>query len=444
MLGSLDRFQASDDLGQTVSLPWFDFLVVDRDLTLHVPCIATASPHLYQLPKMNTLNSLYNFVESWVEISSQPSSSSISSAATDHSTAAARPLEPSAFARRRRRLNRTRSLPYQSLVRPASTAGSSQEEYEESESESDQVMTSSNEGLVQHPTTDIQAVAATSSASEAASEAASAEEEEEDDDDDDGDNGTALGILTTESAFTPQPNVFSHPPQSQSRRAYSEEPQMSYFQHRRQSSSKPAASSYPDRKNHTHTPYNMISPSHQADHDAALRASLSTLLSCAAAARCLPRKEQASAEPVKTVEDPPRPPTPRSVAEPGPAEHLKLHQRPHLLRVSTSSLHSLSSSQKPKRKASTSKERQSMKRKRRSSFDETLISPTLMTWMVSAGVVAIFSAISFSAGYVLGKEVGRLEAAGGAAFPGGNNCGKEMGRGLKRLRWSSSNSLLKA
>ena len=385
---------------------------------------------------MNTLNSLYNFVESWIEISSQPSSSSISSATTDHSAAAARHLEPSAFARRRRRLNRTYSLPYQSLVRPASTTGSSQEEYEESESESDQVMTSSNEGLARLHAMGPRPAVSTSSASEAAS----AEEEE----DDDGDNGTALGILASEPAFTPQPNVFSHPPQSQSRRAYSEEPQMSYFQHRRQSNSKPAASSYPNRKNHTHTPYNMISPSHQADHDAALRASLSTLLSCAAAARCLPKKEQATAESSNKMGEPPRPPTPQSRPEPAPVENLHLYQRPPLLRVSTSSLRSLASSQKPKRKASASKDRQSTKRKRRSSFDEAMISPTLMTWMVSAGVVAIFSAISFSAGYVLGKEVGRLEAAGGVAFPGGNNCGKEVGRGLKRLRWSSSNSLLKA
>lgn len=32
-----------------------------------------------------------------------------------------------------------------------------------------------------------------------------------------------------------------------------------------------------------------------------------------------------------------------------------------------------------------------------------------MTWVISTGVVVIFSAISFSAGYVLGREVGRTE-----------------------------------
>ena len=396
---------------------------------------------------MNTLNSLYNFVESWIEISSQPSSSSISSAATDHSTVAARRLEHSAFARRRRRLNRAHSLPYESLVRPASTTGSSQEEYEESESESDRIMTSSNEGLARNLTIDVQPAVLTSSASGAASADEDGEEE------DDGDNHTALGEMTTEPAFTPQPNVFSHPPRSQSsRRAGSEEPQMSYFQHRRQSNgSRPAASSYPHRKSNHHMTYGMTPPSPQADHDAALRASLSTLLSCAAAARALPKKEsQVPHGPVERFEDPPPAPAPRPVSKPPmPVEPLKMHQRPALLRVSSSSMYSFSSSQKhSKRKASSSKDRQqNVKRKRRSSLEETLISPTLMTWMVSAGVVAIFSALSFSAGYVLGREVGRLEAAGGAAaFPSaGTHCGKEVGRGLKRLRWSStSNSLLKA
>lgn len=61
------------------------------------------------------------------------------------------------------------------------------------------------------------------------------------------------------------------------------------------------------------------------------------------------------------------------------------------------------------------------------------ISPTLLTWVVSAGVVVLVSAISFSAGYTVGREVGKVEASLGGS---GNDalCGKEMGRGLRKLR----------
>ena len=439
---SLVHYQASEDYGQTVSAASVYISPVDRPISSIPPCMFRIES-LYTT--MNTLNSLYNFVESWIEISSRPSSSSVSSAATDHSLPPTHHLEPSAFTRRRRRLNRAHSLPYQSLAGPASNTGSSQDEYDESESESDRIMTSSNEGLAQNIVIDTEVAILTSSASEAAS----AEEEEEDD----GDNNTALGIATAAPVFTPQPNVFSQPPQSQSRRTYSGEQPTSYFQYRRQSGSRPTTASYSNRKSNAHDPLDVRSASHQVDHDAALRASLSTLLSCAAAARSLPKKEQATAEPIPKTEEPPaqevKAPapltTPYLVRETALVEKPRLFRRPSIPRVSSSSMHSLATSQKPKRKASSSKDRQNIKRKRRSSFDENLISPTLMTWMVSAGVVAIFSAISFSAGYVMGKEVGRLESAGtAAAFPSGSSCGKEMGRGLKRLRWSSSNSILKA
>jgi hypothetical protein len=60
-----------------------------------------------------------------------------------------------------------------------------------------------------------------------------------------------------------------------------------------------------------------------------------------------------------------------------------------------------------------------------------------MTWVVSAGVVVLFSAISFSAGYVIGKEVGRVET-GAMATKDGIVCGKEVGRGLRKLRWGGS------
>ena len=56
------------------------------------------------------------------------------------------------------------------------------------------------------------------------------------------------------------------------------------------------------------------------------------------------------------------------------------------------------------------------------------ITPTLMTWVVGAGVVVLFSAISFSAGYALGREVGRVEAMSGGAIP----CSREVEGGINR------------
>lgn len=69
-----------------------------------------------------------------------------------------------------------------------------------------------------------------------------------------------------------------------------------------------------------------------------------------------------------------------------------------------------------------------------------MISPTLMTWLVSAGVVVMFSALSFSAGYAFGKEVGRAEAGMGkcgndALIRGGGSMS-----GLKRLRWGAGST----
>jgi hypothetical protein len=71
--------------------------------------------------------------------------------------------------------------------------------------------------------------------------------------------------------------------------------------------------------------------------------------------------------------------------------------------------------------------------------DEVMVSPTMLTWFISAGVVLVFSAISFSAGYAWGKEVGRYEAQLGLE---GANCGREVMRGsrsgLGKIRLASA------
>ena len=390
---------------------------------------------------MDTIYSFHHSTESWIEISSQPSSSSVSSAATDDIGHHGLRVYYDQHGRRRRRLNRNEPLPPGVPVRTLSAAGSSQEEYEESESESDRIMTSSNEALEQHVSENMNPQVPALSVSE---ETSSNNAEDEDDDE----NATALGVITNEPAFTPQPNAFSHPPRSYNDRPpRSVESRTSYFPRQRTSPNRrPTAHSYPSRSRASHSPYNVIVPAHAADHDAALRASLSTLLSCAAAARGLPKRESSSTQrksngPVSRDQ----PSNLRLVSEsalmsetPPPA----LPPRPSV-RHRTSAA-SLSSHDKGKRKASSSKERhkESRSKKRRADSpsrdsNSPHVTPTLMTWVVSAGVVVLFSAISFSAGYAIGKEIGRLET-GNMDVKDGLVCGKEVSKGLRKLRWGAS------
>ncbi|KAF3906333.1 hypothetical protein ABW20_dc0103765 [Dactylellina cionopaga] len=171
----------------------------------------------------------------------------------------------------------------------------------------------------------------------------------------------------------------------------------------------------------------------QPDHDAALRASLSTLLSCAAGvgSASKPRVNdrmgviQERPAPIQTLSlvtdsereaimSAPQPPPPyrRTVhhQQPIPQQQQRQHQRP------ASPRRSKEDTQATRHKGKT--------RSRRSSKAATAaaaaaahanavsISASNMTYLtlaVSAGAVIIVSAISFSAGYALGKEVGRNE-----------------------------------
>ncbi|KAI9722704.1 MAG: hypothetical protein M1812_001635 [Candelaria pacifica] len=377
--------------------------------------------------------------ESWVGVSSQPSSSSLSSAATDEIVTTGLRVRYDPSNRRRRRPRP--SAPTHSNIPPRpSSAGSSQEEYEESESESDRIMTSSNEGLVQrHHASNLglSAPQQYSSASEAAS-----------DDEDDHENSTTIGVAV-EPVFTPQPNAFSHPPTSASNQQNQSVPQ-SYFPPPRTAGRTPSQRhSFPSQhQRQQHAPFNMISPSYQADHDAALRASLSTLLSCAAAARGLPKDHQTRTRggPSNRIEPSSLRIVPESVAMGRTQEDHTRKPRSyskaagHLSASSSSaSLSAPPTQDKGKRKASSSKDRRSTKKTRGATVDE-MVSPTLLTWVVSAGVVVLVSAIGFSAGYTIGREVGRAEvgAVGGGE---GAGCGKEaMKGGLRRLRWGSGST----
>lgn len=390
-------------------------------------------------------------VDSWIEISSQPSSSSLSSAADEIVTTGLR-VEHDSNTRRRRRLRPTAPTHLNITSRAPSVGGtSSQEEYDESESESDRVMTSSNEGLalpLNHRRDTLRA-APPSTASDAT--------------DDEDENRTAINFPTSnESCFTPQPNAFSHPPAAQSNRNASQPVPGSYFP----SSGRPppranGRHSYPAHqpvRQQQHSPFDLLSPSHNvaADNEAALRASLSTLLSCAAAARGLPKsgQQQPSNPSPRPAPNRVEPTSLRLVPESAlrnlspAAQHIDEPTfKPTIRRTSTSTTASAESrpnhipTPKEKRKANarnSSKDRRAVKKARRSSSAEDLtISPTLLTWVVSAGVVVVLSALSFSAGYAIGKETGRMEALGGNAGEVAG-CARDAGRsslGFKRLRF---------
>ncbi|KAG2413889.1 hypothetical protein HFD88_003079 [Aspergillus terreus] len=403
--------------------------------------------------------------DSWIEVSSQPSSSSLSSAGTtdDIITTGLRVEQngsrPYYHRSQRRRLQHLAAVTTAQVDYASREPSSSQDEYEESESESDRVLSSSNEDIARQ----LPLGGAPSLPQMAPSNATSDASPSSDDDD----NSTALGMRVSSSPFVPQPNVFSHPPASQhpswTRPSERHRPQLSEVSNssrrtaiRRNSQASVRSS---QRRPQQHSPYNMISPSYHADHDAALRASLSTLLSCAAAARGLPKQET---QPSQSGPSHAQQPAafrlvPESVAmgdevsdddAPSAAEtsasNRSRRPKPHATATYTPPPTS-----KVKRRSSSSKDRSSTHSAKKSRRTNTETSPTIMTWVISAGVVVLFSAISFSAGYVLGREVGRIEAnsgvvVGDANFSSGRasaRCGQEAVRGgLKRFRWGSGTS----
>lgn len=391
--------------------------------------------------------SLRYYIDSWIEVASQPSSSSLSSANDDIITTGLRVQQQgSNRSRSQRHVAVTTQTGYSSR-----DASSSQDEYEESESESDRVLSSSNEEINRKPPS-LQHNRPSPSTLDAASS-------------DDDDNSTALGTRISTSRFVPQPNVFSHPPASRNpswTRAMDTrhpEPNEGSNSSRRtairMNSQASMRSNRSARQNQQHSPFNMLSPSHQADHDAALRASLSTLLSCAAAARGLPKSE-----PQQSLTDPPRQQAssfrlvPESAmdsgdeeASPAAAERNTAGPVPRKHPISGPSYPSEAAPASKKRRSSSPRgagNQTASRKSRRSILNESLSvnSPTVMTWVMSAGVVVLFSAISFSAGYMLGREVGRMEMGPGMAGDGSGTtsatCGQQAVKGgLKRFRWGS-------
>ncbi|WEW58574.1 hypothetical protein PRK78_004042 [Emydomyces testavorans] len=398
--------------------------------------------------------------DSWIEVASQPSSSSLSSAtANDEIVTTGLRVQQHRNRRGSRQPMAPQELDITYSHRQHLASESSQEEYEETESESDRVLSSSNEEISRRPQPSLTLLPGNLSASDVALSS------------DEDDNSTALG-LRNPSTFTPQPNVFSHPPASQtnirSRTTYAASGYSTgRMENRNRSRRNSRAGTHPMRRirsqQQQHSPYNMYSPSHHVDHDAALRASLSTLLSCAAAARGLPKRDNQCPVSERSNASRAAEPSsfrlvPESVAMgDGPGEYNTLGEPRYRSTTPPSSKRSRSpvtSANKARRKTSPSKDSSvgpTAKRARYTVLTETgsLISPTVMTWVISAGVVVLFSAISFSAGYVLGREVGRTEAGQGLYGLGDGlsgartsaGCGKDaVNGGLRQFRWVGGGS----
>ncbi|TKA22329.1 hypothetical protein B0A50_08054 [Salinomyces thailandicus] len=419
-----------------------------------------------------TYTDFYALPDSWVEISSQPSSSSLSSTNDEVPTTGLR-IQHDPRQRRRRTLRP--GAPSQLNVTSRAPSTSSQDEYEESESEEDRVLSSSGEGVampIQHGL-GRNPLGGDSSPSDGVPEQMS----------DDDENRTAVNYpIRNPTSFTPQPNAFSHPPTSGSLRNASQPNSDSYFPAtarsaapRRPPATRPSLNPRTSTPSH-HLPQNILSPSYTAaaQHDEALRASLSTLLSCAAAARGLSKADQKRPQPGTTAQIPNQrgnrvePMSFRLIPESAaPVNHSITHTHnynPHLqdpsfpptirrrpsteTSVSTSSFSSNNNNNNnnngnnnqhttdPKRKSPSPRRprtrsssrnnnsRRAQKKPRRSSGttpshspatnsdDDLAVTPTLLTWVVSAGVVLFFSAVSFRAGYSLGCSSGGSSSSG--------------------------------
>lgn len=368
------------------------------------------------------------FDESWVEVASQPSSSSLSSIGDEIVTTGLQ--VGGAYARRRRLQASSRALPQQqTAIYNAGT--SSQEDYDESESEEDQLLTSSTENIPHENQGESDAV------------------QDGDDDSDDGDNATALGQRPPDQPiFRPQPNAFSHPQGYVPHRSHSSSSAMPPHPH--SGFTRPSFSQRAQTRVHRGGP-NFMSPSAREDNDAALRASLTTLLSCAAAARGLPKsREEAQAQ--RTTGQGVGPsnqpvglrlvPESELMAEGSSAAPAQTSP-PSKQRSSPRSSSRGCASERSKRSSSAGRTPRATKKKKTVAGEEALISPTLLTWVVSAGVVVLVSVVGFGAGYVIGREVGYQE--GLTASVGGLNettsCGREVirssGGSLRRFKWSA-------
>lgn len=250
------------------------------------------------------------------------------------------------------------------------------------------------------------------------------EDEEEDEDDEE---GTALGIMEPEAMFRPQSrNVGSTP-----RGAYREANRDSYF----------PPNSHAQRFGET---------AHRAANDEALRASLTTLLSCAQAARSLPKPActgpsaaNRGGNEMQEFRLLPEAEVLGTLAPSAPSNQAQTASRPGISTRPRSSA-SASADEREKTKDKRKSAIKAGKRKRASTHVHSTntgaevhqvltqtVSPTLLTWIVSAGVVVFVSVVGFGAGYAMGFEAGKEE---GKLL----GCGREVPIKVRRFRWGTT------
>ncbi|KAF3911781.1 hypothetical protein AA313_de0206809 [Arthrobotrys entomopaga] len=307
--------------------------------------------------------------DSWIEVASQPSDSYTSSSSPEEPVITSGLQVPKRKHRARRRNSTSTAIPSSSRVVESSS------EYEDDEDDEDL------DGI------DLNAIDSIGSSitDPSLSEGEEGSSDEEESDEDEGEIQPVAGFSHHPSVSRPQNNF----------RTFSRDPP-------------------------------------QPDHDAALRASLSTLLSCAAGvgSASKPRgadrmgaiQEHIRPAPIQTLSlvtdsereaimsapQPPPPPFRKTLHHPPPPPITHQQQRQQQRPAS------------PRRSKEDSSKHKTKTRSRRSSKAVsagvnpavptiTASNMTYLTLAVSAGAVIIVSAISFSAGYALGKEVGRSE-----------------------------------
>ncbi|CAZ84775.1 unnamed protein product [Tuber melanosporum] len=216
----------------------------------------------------------------------------------------------------------------------------------------------------------------------------------------------------------------------------------------------------PTSRRHGPGGFNMFAPNHATDHDEALRASLSTLLSCAAAARGLtksPPQSQApgqaqtapqqggrvAVEGIRVVREDNLPSEAsgsvggrsRRGSVDSTADSTSSPPSPPNKLPSKDTEEARKKTRRPDKK-SKSKTRSRSSRRQEASEGSDLTSTlgvSYATLAISAGAIVLLSAITFSAGYAMGREVGKSEGGLLGRITGsGSGRGKAVVRSLSR------------
>lgn len=353
------------------------------------------------MARLSSLPSHFQGDESWIDISSRPSSPPHSPDETITTGLSIEKRENSC--ERQSARSNAISIPGDEVAHFTS----SQEEYEESDSDDEEILECSTDHVIPVKSLENPPVY-------------------------DAESNLDMGRSTSASLFfTPQPNAFSHPPSNQRHRN---------FGSNLTSNTQPTLHGHTARYQHRQSSY-----VDSTDHDAALRASLTTLLSIGAgAARGLPKRETVMA---RGIQSPHEPIGLRFVSE---TELMAISSSPksHTSTPPSSNVKpnhnrcpDITLLEKRRRKPNTGEKIKPSKLSTGIQYD--MIHPTLFTWAVSAGVLVLVSVVGFGAGYVIGREVGRQEVATGlkgSALADSTSCGKEVfkrsSNGLMRFKWS--------